>query len=89
MAFLIGVILREPSGKVIKMGGGREIPLDGAYFYQRGDIYRFYQHKSSPLEANLSNPAPRIKIHAEIGNDSGSVVLQMISSETGELLLLP
>jgi len=33
--------------------------------------------------------ALRIKIHAEIGNDSGSVVLQDILLETGELVLLP
>ena len=68
---------------------GRQIPLDDAYAYQRGDIYRFYRWEGSGLGAHLSNPAPRIKIHAEIGDDSGSVVLQGIFSETGELLLLP
>ena len=65
------------------------IPLDDAYAYQRGDIFRFYRLEGSGLDVHLSNPAPRIKIHAEIGDDSGSTVLQMISSEAGELLLLP
>jgi hypothetical protein len=88
MAVLIGVISKEASRKVIQIDG-RQIPLDDAYAYQRGDIYRFYRFEGSGLEARLSNPAPRIKIHAEIGNDSGSVVLQSVSPETGELLLLP
>jgi hypothetical protein len=81
MAVLIGVISREASRKVIQM--------DDAYAYQRGDIYRFCRWEGSELEAHLSNPAPRIKIHAEIGNDSGSVVLQGFLTQTGELLLLP
>jgi hypothetical protein len=88
MAILIGVISREASRKVIQTGD-RQIPFDDAYVYQRGDIYRFYRWEGAGLEAQLSNPAPRIKIHAEIGNDSGSVVLQGILPETGELLLLP
>jgi hypothetical protein len=88
MAVLIGVVSREASRKVIQTDG-RQIPLDDAYTYQRGDIYRFYRFDGSGLEAHLSNPAPRIKIHAEIGDDSGSVVLQGILPETGELLLLP
>ena len=88
MAVLIGVISREASRKVIQIDG-RQIPLDDAYAYQRGDIYRFCRWEGSELEAHLSNPAPRIKIHAEIGNDSGSVVLQGFLTQTGELLLLP
>jgi hypothetical protein len=88
MAVLIGVVSGQASKKVIQTDG-RQIPLDDAYTYQRGDIYRFYRFDGSGLEAHLSNPAPRIKIHAEIGNDSGSVILQGILPETGELLLLP
>jgi hypothetical protein len=68
---------------------GRQIPLDDACAYQRGDIFRLYRLEGSGLEAYLSNPAPRIKIHAEIGDDNGSIVLRMISSESGDLLLLP
>jgi hypothetical protein len=68
----------------------RQIPLDEMYAYQRGDIYRFYHWDgSSPLQAHMSNPAPRIKVHAEIGNDTGSIVLEGIQPETGELWLLP
>jgi hypothetical protein len=67
----------------------REISLDDAYLYQRGDIYRFYHLESSGLGVHLSNPAPGIKVHAEIEKDGGPVVLQMISPDRGELLLLP
>jgi hypothetical protein len=88
MATLIGVISKEASRKVIQVDG-RQISLDDAYAYQRGDIYRFYRWSGSGLEAQVSNPAPRIKIHAEIGDDTGSITLQGILPETGELLLLP
>jgi hypothetical protein len=63
--------------------------LDDLYVYQRGDIYKFYRWDGSGLEAQMSNPAPGIKIHAEIGNDSGSMFLEAISSPTGQLQLLP
>jgi hypothetical protein len=88
MAMLIGVIANEAPRKVIQ-GDSGQIPLDDTYVYQRGDIYRFYRLQGSGLQAHLSNPAPRIKIHAEIENDGGSCILQMISPKTGELLLLP
>jgi hypothetical protein len=65
-----------------------EIPLADAYVYQRGDIYRFYLFDGLELQVRMSNPAPRIKIHAVIGNDSGSLVLNGIFPETGELRLL-
>jgi hypothetical protein len=88
MSILVGVIIGEASGKVIQVDG-RQIPLDDAYSYQRGDIYRFYRLEGSGLQLHLSNPAPGIKIHAEIEKDGDSAVLQMVSSDRGELLLLP
>ena len=88
LAVLIGVTFGAASRKVIQTDGG-QIPLDDAYVYQRGDIYRFYRFEGPGLQAHLSNPAPRINIHAEIGDDSGSTVLELISPETGELRLLP
>lgn len=65
-----------------------QLPLDDAYSYQRGDIYRYYQARPD-LQVHLSNPAPRIRIHAEIGDGDASAALQMIAPETGEPLLLP
>jgi hypothetical protein len=50
---------------------------------------KFYFSVRMGDNEDAGNPAPRIKIHAEIGNDSGSVVLRGILPETGELLLLP
>jgi len=88
LAVLIGVTFGAASRKVIQTDGG-QIPLDDAYVYQRGDIYRFYRFEGPGLQAHLSNPAPRINIHAEIGDDSRSTVLELISPETGELRLLP
>jgi hypothetical protein len=88
LAVLIGLKLSEAARKVIQTDD-RQIPLDDAYVYQRGDIYRFYRFDGDGLQVHLSNPAPRIKIHAEIGDDSGSTVLEMVSPETGELRLLP
>jgi hypothetical protein len=88
LGVLIGQVSPIASRKVIQLDD-RQIPLDDSYVYQRGDIYRFYRFDGSRLEAQMSNPAPKIKIHAEIGNDRGSVVLQGISPATGELLLLP
>jgi hypothetical protein len=84
----IGVNLGEASRKVLRVDGD-QIPLDDVYVYQRGDIYRYHRFGGPGLQVDLSNPAPRIRIHAEIGDDSGSVVLEMISPETGELRLLP
>jgi hypothetical protein len=78
----------EASRKVILADGGRQIELDGAYSYQRGDIYRLYRAEGGSVQANLSNPAPGIKIHAEIEMDGQSGSLQMIAPETGELQLL-
>jgi hypothetical protein len=86
---LVGVVISEASRKVILADNGRQIELDGAYSYQRGDIYRFYREEGRGVEANLSNPAPGIKIHAEIEIDGQSGSIQMIASETGELQLLP
>jgi hypothetical protein len=64
--------------------------VDDLYVYQRGDIYKFYHWDGhSELKAELSNPAPGIKIHAEIGNETGSIPLQGISPPTGDLVLLP
>jgi len=58
--------------------------------YQRGDIFRYYYRaEDQALLVELSYPAPGIRIHAEIENETGSAVLQMISSEMGELMLLP
>jgi hypothetical protein len=88
LAVLIGVQLQEAAQKVLKVDG-QHTPLDDLYVYQRGDIYRFYRFDGSGLEVHLSNPAPRIKIHAEIGDDSGSAVVEMVAPETGELKLLP
>ena len=88
LAVLIGVNLGEASQKMLKVEG-HHIPLDDLYVYQRGDIYRFYRFDGSGLEVHLSNPAPRIRIHAEIGDDSGSAVVEMVAPETGELRLLP
>jgi hypothetical protein len=87
LAFLIGVNLDAAARKVIQTGTG-QISLDGTYTYQRGDIYRFYRFDGTSVAAQVSNPAPRIRIHAEIGDESGSTVLEMISSATGELYLL-
>jgi hypothetical protein len=87
LAFLIGVNLDAAARKVIQTGTG-QISLDGTYTYQRGDIYRFYRFDGASVAAQVSNPAPRIRIHAEIGDESGSTVLEMISPATGELYLL-
>ena len=89
MTVLVGVIIDQPSGKVIQ-ADDTQTPLDNIYTYQRGDIYRSYKLEGSGLEANLSNPAPGIMIHAEIEfEDGSSSVMKMIASENSELLLLP
>lgn len=88
LAVLVGVTLGAASRKVIQTDAG-QIPLDGTYTYQRGDIYKFYKFNGSEVQAHLSNPAPQIKIHAEIGDGSGSTVLEMIAPTTGALFLLP
>lgn len=88
MGVLVGVILGEASRKVIIVDGGRQIELDGTYSYQRGDIYRLHRMEGGVLNAHLSNPAPGIKIHAEIEVDGQTSGLQMIAPETGELQLL-
>ncbi len=88
MGVLVGVILGEASRKVIIADGGRQIELDGTYSYQRGDIYRLHRMEGGVLNAHLSNPAPGIKIHAEIEVDGHTSGLQMIAPETGELQLL-
>jgi hypothetical protein len=88
VAVLIGVQLQETAQKVLNVDG-QHIPLDDLYVYQRGDIYRFYRFDGNGLQVQLSNPAPQIRIHAEIGDDTGSGVLEMVAPETGELRLLP
>lgn len=89
LTVLVGVVIGQPSRKVIQ-ADGTQIPLDNVYTYQRGDIYRFYKLEGTGLEANLSNPAPGIMIHAEIESpDGSSSVMKMIASEANELLLLP
>lgn len=88
LAVLIGVNFGEASRKVLRVDG-RQIPLDDVYVYQRGDIYRYHRFDWPGLQVHLSNPAPRIRVHAEIGDDTGSAVIQMVSPETGELRLLP
>jgi hypothetical protein len=88
LSVLIGVKFDQAPRKVIQMDD-RQVPLDDAHVYQRGDIYRFYRFEGLGLQVCVSNPAPRIKIHAEVGDDNGSVVLDGIFSETGELRLLP
>jgi hypothetical protein len=88
MAILVGVRLDDASRKVIQTDG-HQIALDDTYSYQRGDIYRFYRLESDGLQPHLSNPAPGIKIHAEIEKDGQSTVLQKIWSEKSELHLLP
>ena len=57
-------------------------------FYQRGDVYRAYQLKDG-LTFELSNPAPGVKIHAEIEQDGEFRVMEIIASEQSELWLLP
>jgi hypothetical protein len=71
------------------LSDGQQIPLYDNYVYQRGDIFRYYRFEGQEVRAKLSYPAPGIRIHAELGNETGSVVLQMISFESGELTLLP
>jgi hypothetical protein len=88
LSVLIGVVLREPSRKVIQIEGG-QIPLNDSYVYQRGEIYRFYRFDGSGAQGQLATPTPEIKIYAEVGDDRGSTILKMISPETGELYLLP
>jgi hypothetical protein len=88
LGVLIGQVSASAAKRVIQLKD-RQIPLDDLYVYQRGDIYKFHPWDGSRLEAQMSNPAPGIKIHAEIGNDSGSMLLEGISSPTGELQLLP
>lgn len=88
MSVLVGVNIDQASRKVILMGD-RQVSLDGTYSYQRGDIYRYYRLNESELEIALSNPAPGIKMHAEVDKGGDSAVMQMISSGRGELLLLP
>lgn len=88
LSVLIGVIADEAPRKVVQTDAG-QIPLDDAYAYQRGDIYKLYQMQGSDLSMQLSNPAPRIMIHAVIEDNAGSVVLKMITPRTGELTLLP
>lgn len=88
LGVLIGHVSPTASRKVMQTDT-EQISLDDAYAYQRGDIYKFYQFDGSPLQATISNPAPRIRIHAEIGNGDGSLVLQGIQPTTGELFLLP
>ena len=88
MGVLVGVILGESSFKVVTTDGGHHIKMDDAYSYQRGDIHRRYCMENGILNAQLSNPAPGIKIHAEIEIDGQTADLQMIAPETGELQLL-
>ena len=89
LSVLVGVIISEASRKVMLVDGDRQIPLDNAYTYQRGDIFRYYSLSGSGLEFKLSNPAPGIRIHAEVDKDGDSCVIQMISPDGGELVLLP
>ena len=86
--FLIGVILDRVAQKVIQHDAG-QILLNDTYVYQRADIYRFYKRKDPEFQVHLSNPAPGIKIHAEIEKDGQVTVVQMIAPDKSELLLLP
>jgi hypothetical protein len=88
MTVAVGVMLSEPSKKVVMTDRG-QIALDDSYTYQRADIYRHYKMGAQPLNMNLSNPAPGVMIHAEveIGGESGA--LKMIAPVQADLLLLP
>ncbi|PWB90933.1 hypothetical protein C5688_08715 [Methylocystis sp. MitZ-2018] len=88
MGVLVGVILGKASRKVIVADDGRQIELDDTYLYQRGDIYRRYVTQGGTVSATLSNPAPGIKIHAEIDLEGHPTGVQMIAPESGELQLL-
>jgi hypothetical protein len=89
MAILVGVSLGDASRKVIQTADGHQIALDDTYSYQRGEIYRVYRLEGDGLQVHLSNPAPGIKVYAEIDKDGESTVLQIIWSEKSELHLLP
>jgi hypothetical protein len=88
MIVAVGIMLREPSKKVLMTDRG-QIALDDRYTYQRADICRHYKMGAHPSNMNLSNPAPGVMIHAEveIGDESGA--LQMIAPVQADLLLLP
>ena len=89
MAVLIGVILKNPSKKVI-IAGDRQFALENKYSYQRGDIYTLY--KIPNLEGsqfNLTAPSLGVKVHAELETDESTVTFSVISPESDRLFLLP
>jgi len=89
MSVLVGTISQEPSKKIMQ-ADNVEISLDDFYSYQRGDIYRLYKSNGGVLDANLSNPAPGIKVHAECEMPNGTIeIFKMVVPEDGELALLP
>jgi hypothetical protein len=87
LGLLVGVALPDAARKVL-LSDGQQIPLYDNYVYQRGDIFKYNRFEGQEVQAELSYPAPGIRIHAEIGDETGSAVFEMISSETGELTLL-
>jgi len=81
---LVGTVAVEPVRQIMTDDAGTtQIPIDGMYIFQKGDIYRYYAAGSSAI---LSSPAPGILIHAVIGDFAP---LQMIAPPNAELLLLP
>jgi hypothetical protein len=87
MGVLVGNRLDEAARKVIIADDGRQFELDGRYSYQRGDIYRFYRMEGGGVPVKFSNPAPGIKVHAEIEENGQFSVRKRIASH-GELHLL-
>jgi hypothetical protein len=86
MRTLIGTVIAKPTRMVLTSGQGDQVPIEGMYFYERGEIYRFCPAGPAPVSARISRPSPGVLIHADIG---GLGAVQMIAPPNPELLLLP
>jgi hypothetical protein len=86
MRTLIGTVVDKPTKMILTDGQSDQVPIDGMYFYQRGEIYRFYPAGPAPVSVGISAPSPGILIQADI---EGLGAMQMKARANPELLLLP
>jgi hypothetical protein len=88
MRVAVGLIVRQPSRKVLQ-GKGISINLEDCYTFQRADIYRYYKVDGIPFSVTLANPAPGVRIHAEVEVGGSIGTIQPIAPLQNDLLLFP